>query len=555
MTSIRRPFHVLVGVLFILALLAAAAVYGAPSERIIYVCHDATGANDGSSWADAYTGLQDALAEARTGDEIWVARGVYYPAPDAADRNATFELVDGVALYGGFAGTETEREQRNWLGRLTVLSGDLDRNDETDEHGVVTDPANIVGDNAYHVVTGSGIGATAVLDGFVVTAGLADGSGTQGVGGGMNNAGSSPSLFNVTFRGNRATWCGGMRNYESSPALTNVVFFGNQASVHGGGVCNDQNSHPTLTAVTFIQNLAGSAGGMHNHASSPTLTGVTFSHNGATIDGGGMRNAADSRPTLTDVTFSRNHAGSGGGGMFNGHSSPALTGVTFDGNTASLGGGMRNSGSSPMLINVVFTDNRASQGGGMNNWEGSPTLINVVFSGNTGGVGGGGMYNDQSDPALINVTFSGNAAGAGSGGGLFNFQSSNPTLVNTILWGNAAQSGGQQIHNEDGSAPSVTYSLVQGGHAGEGNIDADPLFVDPISADEAPTTDGDYRLSAGSPAIDAGNNNAVTVDTDLDGYARIADGTGDGNVIVDMGAYEFPVGFRTVYLPLVLSNR
>ena len=134
-----------VGVLIVPILLVAGLVSGAPSARTIYVDHQADGNNDGSSWDDAYVDLQDALAAAEAGDEIWVARGVYYPAPDGSDRTASFELVEGVALYGGFAGTETERDQRDWEANVTVLSGDLDRNDSTDPHGVVTDTANIKG--------------------------------------------------------------------------------------------------------------------------------------------------------------------------------------------------------------------------------------------------------------------------------------------------------------------------------------------------------------------------------------------------------------------------
>jgi len=244
--------------------------------------------------------------------------------------------------------------------------------------------------------------------------------------------------------------------------------------------------------------------------------------------------------------------------MRNANSSPALTNVTFTGNQAATGGGIENFESSPTLTNVTFTGNQATiNGGGMFNTafggpESNPTLTNVTFDGNQARWGGGMRNANGSSAALTNVTFAGNQA-TDMGGGMYNSESS-PTLVNAILWGNAAPTG-PQIHNSGDSAPSVTYCLVEGGHAGEGNIDADPLFVDPISADEAPTAAGNYRLSEGSPAIDAGTNDAVTVHTDLDGNPRIVDGTGDGNAIVDMGAYEFGAGLRTVYLPLVLSNR
>ncbi|TEB14272.1 Chitinase A1 precursor [Pelotomaculum sp. FP] len=245
-------------------------------------------------------------------------------------------------------------------------------------------------------------------------------------------------------------------------------------------------------------------GGMYNYNSSPTLTHVTFNGNSTHRRGGGMSNDHYSNPTLTNVTFSGNStSGSGdytvygfGGGMYNNdHSSPTLTNVTFSGNRAGVyGGGMYNNDSS------------------------SPTLTNVTFSGNNSSGFGGGMTNHYySSPTLTNVTFSGNSA-SGSGGGMYNYASSS-RLTNCILWGNS----GIQIYNTDDSSATVTYSDIQGGHPGNGNIDADPLFVGP----------GNLRLQAGSPCINTGSNDAVTVTTDLDGNPRIV------YFNVDMGAYEF----------------
>ncbi len=155
---------------------------------IYYVDASASGINDGSSWIDAYNELQDALAVAISGDEIWVAQGTYKPTT-GSDRTATFQLISGVAIYGFFGGE-------------TILSGDLGGNDVGFTNNA---------ENSYHVVTGSGTNVSAVLDGFTITAGSANGISTDRTdrGGGMFNNSGSPTIINCTFIGNHAGDCGG----------------------------------------------------------------------------------------------------------------------------------------------------------------------------------------------------------------------------------------------------------------------------------------------------------------------------------------------------------
>ena len=225
-----------------------------------------------------------------------------------------------------------------------------------------------------------------------------------------------------------------------------------------------------------------------------------------------------------------------GGGMYNDASSPTVTNCVFSGNTAVAGGGMYNDGSSPTVTNCTFSGNTATifggNGGGMYNGFGSsPTVTGCTFSGNlaVGFGNGGGMYNTgASSPTVTNCTFTGNVAGGE--GGMHNTGGSNPMVTNCILWNN----GPEEIF---GTA-TVAYSDVHGGWPGIGNIDADPVFVDPDI--------GDLRLAPGSPCIDAGDNTAVPLDVveDLDGNPRFEDAvyypdTGNGDPpIVDMGAYE-----------------
>ncbi|HSR21500.1 MAG TPA: choice-of-anchor Q domain-containing protein [Anaerolineales bacterium] len=490
------------------------------------------------SWENA-CGLQTALAMARRGDEIWVQTGVYTPAPDTRSLEATFQLRDGVALYGGFAGTETTRDQRDWEGLVTVLSGDLGGDDATDPNGVVTDTAKIAGPNAYHVVTGSGVSSTAVLDGFTVTAGYA----------------------NLTPP-NIHAYGGGMFNWTGSPTLRNVIFSGNTAGKGapgrgGGGMFNIHASNPMLSNVLFTLNTAGSGGGMYNHASNPTLSGVTFTANKA-IDSGGMENYAGSRPTLMDVIFSGNQASQNGGGMGNSNASPSLKRVKFQNNSAGdYGGGMANFESSPTLQDVEFLGNRSGrEGGGMLSALSSrPVLMNVAFVRNFTTINGGGMLNSESTPTLTNVTFFDNIAAAYGGGMCNTFSSraelanvtftgnraphgsalcnvsSSATLVNAIVWGNAP--GQDQIYN-DHATSDITYSDVEGGYPGAGNLNVDPgLAVFGAHGGYASL----FALLDGSPLVDRGSP-AGCPGSDQRGRPRPADGDGDGSAACDIGAFE-----------------
>ena len=145
-----------------------------------YVNASASGANDGASWASAYTDLQSALTRSSNAcSEIWVARGVYKPTPSTTDRDAAFHILPGMQVYGGFAGGETARSQAQPGVNLTVLSGDIDGND-TQTGGVTLKAADIQGANSYHVVVMGGtdanngnaqIGASTVLDGLTITGG------------------------------------------------------------------------------------------------------------------------------------------------------------------------------------------------------------------------------------------------------------------------------------------------------------------------------------------------------------------------------------------------
>jgi hypothetical protein len=268
-----------------------------------------------------------------------------------------------------------------------------------------------------------------------------------------------------------------------------------------------------------------SGGGMYNYYGSPTISNCTFTENSAYY-GGGMDNY-NSSPIVEGCTFSGNSANDRGGGMCNDDSSPIVNNCTFTDNSAQYGGGMRNGDeSSPTVTVCTFSSNSAKYGGGMyNEFGSSPTVTNCIFSGNSAGEKGGGMYILNDTTALTNCTFTGNLAQNGKAvacsytiiGGFGNVQG-----TNCILWDD-----GDEIFQQSGSKVDITYSDIQGGYSGTGNINADPCFVNPDS--------NDYHLQASSPCINAGDPNYVPEpnETDMDGEQRVMLGR------VDMGADEF----------------
>ncbi|MHC4123701.1 MAG: choice-of-anchor Q domain-containing protein [Planctomycetota bacterium] len=450
--------------------------------KIIYVDVNTPADNDGSSWSNAYKYLQDALDDAVSGDEIWVSQGTYKPTKEVGgtdDRYKTFQMKNGVAIYGGFPNMgEADFEDRDPNIYKSILSGDLNGDDGPDF-------ANNA-ENSYHVFYhpyGTNLDSTAILDGCTITAGNADG----------------PHPIH--------RWGAGMYNFENSPMVTNCTFTGN---------------------------LADSGSGMYNSLrSSPTVINCIFKGNSADYTGGGMYNNR-SDPNINNCTFSNNSAFFYGGGMINNQSGPTVTNCTFTGNSAYWGGGMDNYLSNSIIINCTFTSNSARyNGGGISNLVSDPNVINCNFIGNVSDANGGGMYNKYSNSNVTNCTFTGNSAYWG--GGMYNSFGSDPNVTNCILWGNTATNAGPQIYNDADSSSTVSYSDIQGGCLGPGNIDEDPCFVDADGADDIfGTEDDNLRLPAYSPCIDVGDNSVVPPgSTDLDGNPRIV------NEIVDMGAYEF----------------
>ena len=283
------------------------------NANTIFVQKGASG--NGNSWESPMGELSAALAIATEGTQIWVAAGTYSPTA-SNDRTATFDIPNGVQLFGGFDGSESSLDQRDLEANKTILSGEVG--------------ATGIMDNSFTVVTFNQVGKTTVIDGFVITAGNADSAEGEGkmtrCGGGMyingENGASSPTIKNCVFRANlgrdgAAVYSNG-RNGSSTPSFLNCVFENNEAGLDGGAMYNDGRlngkSIPTLTNCTFQRNMGTYGGAICNATESGVcnlvLNNCTFIENAAYLRGGAVFSLNGDQKCFLDMSdcqFSGNY--------------------------------------------------------------------------------------------------------------------------------------------------------------------------------------------------------------------------------------------------------
>ncbi|MFN0241655.1 MAG: right-handed parallel beta-helix repeat-containing protein [Planctomycetota bacterium] len=335
----------------------------------------ATGANDGSTWANAFQGaggLQSALALATSGDEIWVADGRYLPSTTLV-RTVAFDLKSGVAILGGFAGGETLASQADPVANVAILSGDLAGDDL---------PNGPVSENSIHVVRGAQADATAVLDGFVVEAGNANvAGGDQDRGGGMlMTAGSNATIRRCIVRKNRCTFGGGAGYIRGSqPSFTDCRFEDNLGSSFGGAFDMANNGSATFERCTFRNNSAARGGGVEIFASASKLSNCLFTGNMS--------------------------VGAGGGGAIwiGSGSTPLIRNCTIAGNQSlvSIVAGILSSGSTVDIANSIVFSNVGPGGVDSPGNQLAGSTLNVRYSCVTGGFAGAG--NTSGPPKFVDV--------------------------------------------------------------------------------------------------------------------------------------------------------
>ena len=379
----------------------------------LHVDADALAAGDGLTWGTAFDDLQAALAEAGTRntdgdgandvDAIWIAEGTYRPSAlleDGDDRSASFSLVDGVTLYGGFVGDETTLEERDWATYVTTLSGDL---------GTVDDDS----DNAYTVVY-CGESVEGGVDGVSIVDGNADY--TSGYdrperyqGGGIFNYGGTLTVSNSAISGNSASFYGGGVSGSGEFEFSDSVLSGNSAARTGGAIYIDTGTL-TVTDSSILGNSAESGGGIGEYNAVLIAANCTLSENSAD-DGAGVY-IHFGNLTVTGCTLSENSATSGGGIYSHSGSSLTVSDSSLTDNWGAYGGGICSWGTLTVTSSAL-TGNSANYGGGIYSGNYALTVTDSTLSGNSANTRGGGIYNRHSTMAVTNSRFLENSAWEG----------------------------------------------------------------------------------------------------------------------------------------------
>ncbi len=408
--------------------------------------------------------------------------------PFCLATSSVVALKEGVHLYGGFAGDETSKDQRDWQVNHSIIDAQnlgrciyCNANDWTDR-------------------------ANATIDGFVLKRGRVD----EDCGGGLCNWKSSMAVRNCTFSENFGTFGGAMSNSSGTPSITDCVFSANQNFVYGsrgGAIMNDAFAKASITRCTFQGNCARRAGAVFEGGTESIITDCDFVGN-----------------TAVNTTGWIGYHGLGGA-IYCLRSTTKITNCRFEGNNSATIGNCRGGAvyvedkPSPTFERCTFTGNSVTgpngRGGAMYIWLSTPKVLGCVFTGNSAPANaglGGAVYVDGLPGAIVNWnTFVANTAL--QGGGIYTINSS-PLIANNIVAFNSTgiERSGESptLKNNDFFGNTIDYVGIG---AGSGDISADPLFVDKEARN--------YHLTAVSPCINAGTSVPDVPAFDMDGEGRI----------------------------------
>ena len=507
----------------------------ASGQSPIYVSLTASGANDGSSWEDAYTSLVDGLANASFGDDVWISAGTYTPW-GASDLS--FELPSGVKLYGGFEGTESSLAERDWEANPTTLSGDIDGQNYSKIVLLITDP------DTSTLIDGLTIKNAQDNDPLPCSNMFPCHSGGMEVLFYSNNGNPGLTIRNCIIKENIANQGAGMSVFGEgvlySLVLENVLVENNSSFNEGGGAYISGGGKDILVSRTSFENNFGKIGGGGfvyfddgETNTSLTLKNCNFNFNSLELGGGAgigaLKNNGELNLLIDSCVFIENSAGE-----------------PWNNETWGLGGAiiLQASGNTHSISNSFFLRNFCDVSGGAIVLNSHDYLIyNCIFIENEAGIRGGAIYSNAGEDwetKITNCSFIDNQAEYGTAisswlnnvllihNSVFQDQiTDNPRFFNSY---NANISA----NNCYFSAPNSDSLVIEEiGSAGNFNFGSNNLFdVDPQFFDEA---NGDYSLDYCSPLIDAGDRTIVEqlgIETDIAGVDRIINGA------PDIGAYE-----------------
>ncbi len=591
--------------------------------RIIYV--DSTQVfnnNHGGTWGFAFDHLQDALDDVPsclTGFiEIWVAKGTYFPDDglnvNQGDRDEHFVMLNNVSIYGGFEGDEDFLNERDWESNITILSADIDHNDQQ------TPTSN----NSRHVIYNSNsisepLTYAAMIDGFTITAGYGDGG--SGNGGGIYNFHSSPTIQNCRFHNNQSLFAGGaLFSKNSSSHINNCVFENNKCSSLGGAMALADFSTLLIENCQFISNAAdsvnfsigqfsGEGGAIYYAGSQDSLVikNSLFLNNNAFIRGGGL--SLKSYAKLEYCHIEGNHARDGGG-IYSDSDSISILSSSIDSNISNTpyylpapiggGGGVQLYNGKASFINTTFTKNiTPTYGGAVLSRRSSPTFVNCIFEENYAALQnanqlnfqrGAGLYMDESGTLTMDRCVFKENISDDVGGGLYITDIAEIDIVNSLFYdnrihsivlagsvtgtivnstftktydnpfnGNVNLGGGSQIDVYNSIFYGFNIDVTDNGSSillnclveGGHNNGFNIIDLDPEFTDP---TNFDFTLKACSPAIDTGNHSIMLTSIDLNGVTRIHDAKSDSNnPIIDLGAFEFQSLYTASCCPVHLN--
>ncbi len=551
---------------------------------VIYVNSSATGANDGSSWLNAYTDLQEAISAAVSGDELWIAQGSYYPT-SGINRYVYFELKNGVKWYGGFNGTEVNLSDRDPMNNISILSGDI---------GVLNDST----DNSFTVIYTAYTDSTTVLDGLTIDHGIANsGNNNDGFGSPAKCGGGVYIL--ATGTGN-----------EVRPEIRQCIFSNNTAASYGGGIFYSSgaggSATPLIDECLFFNNSAAFAGGaiskFGGNSGTHTISNSTFLLNSSVAFGGAIHSNDTHGQgvfVIDSCSFDGNSGGAGGAIYiedYNDLSDVKIVNSSFT-NSKSLDEGLAillysyDSTSDFKIIGCDFIENRDSSSVDLvsflvSSFDGNEKEIfisNSLFKSNL--IGGQGIiWLSGYQPSLLkifNCSFIENEVSkvcisvrpygskcyvknnllynnkmVSNNGGIFQLSNTsqdnigNDTILfveNSILWGNISGVNEKYVDTKGNilfknclidvsDCQDLAKDTFDNAICSNVIYNQYPEFVD--------TTNCDLRLKPCSPAVNTGDNTLLdsTMVFDLLGNPRISED------IVDMGPYEirFPLSINAI---------